>query len=97
MEYVKLGTSGLEVSQLALGGMSYGTPERGPHPWTLDEEQARPLVKRALDAGITFFDTANSYSQGTCHRGTEGPCRAAASHRCCSACTARFGHFGPAR
>ncbi|MGJ5756003.1 aryl-alcohol dehydrogenase-like predicted oxidoreductase [Streptomyces puniciscabiei] len=65
MEYVKLGTSGLEVSRLALGCMSYGVPDRGPHPWTLDEEAARPLVRQALDAGITFFDTANSYSAGT--------------------------------
>ncbi|MGW4563902.1 aldo/keto reductase [Streptomyces sp. NPDC004561] len=65
MEYVKLGTSGLEVSRLALGCMSYGVPDRGPHPWTLDEEAARPLIRQALDAGITFFDTANSYSAGT--------------------------------
>jgi 1-deoxyxylulose-5-phosphate synthase len=65
MEYVKLGTSGLEVSRLSLGCMSYGVPDRGTHPWTLDEEAARPLIRQALDAGVTFFDTANGYSAGT--------------------------------
>ena len=65
MEYVKLGRSGLQVSRLCLGCMTYGVPERGNHPWTLDEEQSRPFVKRALELGITFFDTANVYSDGT--------------------------------
>ncbi|MFB8180486.1 aldo/keto reductase [Streptomyces sp. NPDC055966] len=65
MEYAKLGASGLEVSRLALGCMSYGIPDRGPHPWTLAEDVARPFIRQALDAGITFFDTANSYSAGT--------------------------------
>ncbi|MEU8687746.1 aldo/keto reductase [Streptomyces sp. NPDC048665] len=65
MEYAKLGASGLEVSRLALGCMSYGVPDRGPHPWTLAEDVARPFIRQALDAGITFFDTANSYSAGT--------------------------------
>ena len=59
MDYVKLGRSGLEVSRLCLGCMTYGTPDRGNHPWTLDEEQSRPFIKRALELGITFFDTAN--------------------------------------
>ncbi len=65
MDYVKLGRSGLEVSRLCLGCMTYGVPDRGNHPWTLDEEQSRPFIKRALELGITFFDTANVYSDGT--------------------------------
>jgi aryl-alcohol dehydrogenase-like predicted oxidoreductase len=65
MDYVRLGRSGLEVSRLCLGCMTYGVPGRGNHPWTLDEEQSRPFIKRALEIGITFFDTANVYSDGT--------------------------------
>jgi aryl-alcohol dehydrogenase-like predicted oxidoreductase len=65
MDYVNLGRSGLEVSRLCLGCMTYGVPDRGSHPWTLDEEQSRPFIKRALELGITFFDTANVYSDGT--------------------------------
>jgi aryl-alcohol dehydrogenase-like predicted oxidoreductase len=65
MEYVRLGKSGLKVSRLCLGCMSYGVPERGSHPWTLDEEQSRPFITRALELGINFFDTSNSYSDGT--------------------------------
>src|SRR5260370_39840545 len=65
MDYVKLGSTGLKVSRLCLGCMSYGVPERGTHPWTLDEEKSRPFIKRALELGINFFDTANSYSDGT--------------------------------
>ncbi|WP_322907304.1 aldo/keto reductase [Paenibacillus campi] len=65
MEYVKLGRTGLEVSRLCLGCMSYGIPERGTHPWTLDEETSRPFIRQALELGINFFDTANVYSDGT--------------------------------
>jgi 1-deoxyxylulose-5-phosphate synthase len=65
MEYTRLGNTGLEVSRLCLGCMSYGIPARGTHPWTLDEEQSRPFIRRALDLGINFFDTANVYSDGT--------------------------------
>lgn len=65
MEYVRLGATGLKVSRLCLGCMTYGVPERGQHPWTLPEEQSRPFIKRALELGINFFDTANSYSEGT--------------------------------
>jgi 1-deoxyxylulose-5-phosphate synthase len=65
MDYVKFGRTGLEVSRLCLGCMSYGAPDRGPHPWTLDEAQSRPFIRQALDAGINFFDTANVYSDGT--------------------------------
>ncbi len=59
MESVNLGKSGLKVSRLCLGCMTYGVPERGAHPWSLDEEQSRPFYRRALELGINFFDTAN--------------------------------------
>ncbi|MER5791342.1 aldo/keto reductase [Streptomyces sp. NPDC001980] len=65
MEYVKLGRTGLDVSRICLGCMTYGLPDRGTHEWTLDEEATRPLIRQALDAGINFFDTANVYSDGT--------------------------------
>src|ERR1700694_5630575 len=65
MEYVNLGRSGLKVSRLCLGCMTYGVPERGQHAWTLGEEQSRPFLARALEFGINFFDTSNSYSDGT--------------------------------
>ncbi len=65
MDYVRLGSTGLEVSRLCIGCMTYGVPERGTHPWTLNEDAARPLIKQALEAGINFFDTANVYSDGT--------------------------------
>jgi aryl-alcohol dehydrogenase (NADP+) len=65
MEYVKLGSTGLEVSRLCLGCMSYGSPNQGNHAWSLDEDTARPFIKQALDAGVNFFDTANVYSLGS--------------------------------
>jgi aryl-alcohol dehydrogenase-like predicted oxidoreductase len=65
LEYVKLGTTGLDVSRLCIGCMSFGVPERGNHKWVLDEEKSRPIIKKALDSGINFFDTANVYSDGT--------------------------------
>lgn len=65
MEYTNLGKTGLKVSRICLGCMSYGAPGRGQHRWALDEEHARPFFKRALELGITFFDTANVYSDGT--------------------------------
>ncbi|MGF9696051.1 MULTISPECIES: aldo/keto reductase [Paenibacillus] len=65
MEYVKLGRTGLDVSRLCLGCMSYGVPERGMAPWSLNEEQSRPFIQKAVEAGINFFDTANIYSDGT--------------------------------
>jgi aryl-alcohol dehydrogenase-like predicted oxidoreductase len=64
MEYVNLGGTGLKVSRICLGCMSYGNPERGSHSWVLREEASRPFIKRALEAGINFFDTANVYSIG---------------------------------
>jgi len=65
MEYVKLGNTGMDVSRLCVGCMSFGVPERGIAPWSLDEEQSRPIIKRAIELGINFFDTANVYSDGT--------------------------------
>ncbi len=65
MEYVPLGRTGLKVSRLCLGCMSFGLPERGADSWTLDEEGSGELVRAALDEGINFFDTANVYSDGT--------------------------------
>lgn len=65
MEYKKLGKTGLKVSRICLGCMSYGIPERGAHPWSLPEDESRPFIQRALELGINFFDTANVYSDGT--------------------------------
>lgn len=65
MEYIRLGSTGLQVSRICLGCMSYGVPERGSHQWVLNEDEARPFIKKALDWGINFFDTANVYSDGT--------------------------------
>lgn len=65
MQYVKLGSTGLDVSRICLGCMTYGLPDRGVHEWTLDEEASRPLIRQALEAGINFLDTANVYSDGT--------------------------------
>jgi len=65
MEYANLGKTGLKVSRICLGCMTYGVPDRGAHEWTLDEEKSRPLIRQALELGINFFDTANTYSDGT--------------------------------
>ncbi|MFS0561891.1 aldo/keto reductase [Terribacillus sp. 179-K 1B1 HS] len=65
MEYTKLGNTGLDVSRFSLGCMSFGEAERWIHQWVLNEEQSRSIIKKALDLGINFFDTANVYSMGT--------------------------------
>lgn len=65
MEHVRLGRSGLKISPIVLGCMSYGAPDRGTHPWTLPEEESRPFFVQAIEAGITTFDTADMYSAGT--------------------------------
>ena len=65
MRYVKLGSTGLDISRLCIGCMSFGVPDRGPHPWSLGETESRPIVRKAIEAGINFFDTANVYSDGT--------------------------------
>jgi aryl-alcohol dehydrogenase (NADP+) len=65
MQYSRLGRTGLEVSRICLGCMSFGNPNAGSHPWTLPEAEARPILRAAWEAGINFFDTANVYSAGT--------------------------------
>jgi aryl-alcohol dehydrogenase-like predicted oxidoreductase len=65
MEYTKLGNTGLDVSRICLGCMGFGVAERWTHPWVLNEEKSRPIIKQALELGINFFDTANIYSDGT--------------------------------
>ena len=64
MQYTKLGRTGLDVSRICLGCMSYGTPGTGTHPWSLGESEARPFIKQGIELGINFFDTANVYSTG---------------------------------
>ncbi|HEY0190835.1 MAG TPA: aldo/keto reductase, partial [Kofleriaceae bacterium] len=64
MEYTKLGATGLEVSRICLGCMSFGAPDRGSHTWTLPEDQSRTVIQQALELGINFLDTANVYSDG---------------------------------
>jgi 1-deoxyxylulose-5-phosphate synthase len=65
MEYTRLGQTGMEVSRICLGCMTYGDPKRGAHTWTLPEEEARLFIRRAIGLGVNFFDTANTYSDGT--------------------------------
>jgi len=65
VKYRKLGRTGLEVSAICLGCMSFGDPGRGNHPWSLDEETSRPFIRQALELGVNFFDTANAYSLGS--------------------------------
>jgi len=65
MQYARLGKTGLEVSRICLGCMSFGEPNRGTHEWTLNEEASRPILRAAWEAGINFYDTANVYSAGT--------------------------------
>ena len=64
MQYVRLGNTGLEVSRICLGCMTFGEPGRGNHPWTLTEGQSRPIIRQAIESGINFLDTANVYSDG---------------------------------
>src|SRR5205085_9852301 len=66
MEYVRLGRTGLKVSRICLGTMTYGTPQW--RPWVLDEAASRPFIARALEHGINFFDTADMYSRGESER-----------------------------
>jgi aryl-alcohol dehydrogenase-like predicted oxidoreductase len=65
MEYVRLGNTGMQVSRICLGCMTFGIPDRGSHTWTLDEESTRPIIRKAFELGINFLDTANVYSDGT--------------------------------
>jgi len=65
MQYIKLGHTGLDISPICIGCMGFGDPSRGHPTWALGEENSRPLIRYAIEAGINFFDTANLYSQGT--------------------------------
>jgi aryl-alcohol dehydrogenase-like predicted oxidoreductase len=65
MRYTKLGSTGLDVSVLCLGCMSFGDPARGNHAWSLGPDASNAIIRQALDAGVNFFDTANAYSDGT--------------------------------
>ena len=65
METIRLGATGTQVSRICLGCMTYGEPQRGAHPWTLPEADSRPLIRQAVELGINFFDTSNSYSDGS--------------------------------
>jgi aryl-alcohol dehydrogenase-like predicted oxidoreductase len=65
MEYRRLGRTGLKVSRICIGCMTYGEPGRGRHGWALDEEKSRPLIRQAVELGVNFFDTANVYSDGS--------------------------------
>ena len=74
MEYVKFGNTGMTVSRLCLGMMSYGSKEW--REWILEEDEARPFIERALEAGINFFDTADVYSRGASEEEVASWCRA---------------------
>lgn len=65
MKYTKLGNSDLSVSRICMGCMGFGDPGRGQHSWTLDEEHSREIIKRGLDLGVNFYDTAIAYQSGT--------------------------------
>jgi aryl-alcohol dehydrogenase (NADP+) len=65
MQYTRLGTTGLEVSRICIGCMSFGEPNRGNHNWSLSEADSRPIIRKAWEAGINFYDTANVYSLGS--------------------------------
>jgi aryl-alcohol dehydrogenase-like predicted oxidoreductase len=64
MEYTRLGSTGMKVSRICLGCMGFGDANRWLHKWVLNEENSRPIIKKALELGINFFDTANVYSIG---------------------------------
>lgn len=65
MKYTKLGNTGMDVSRICLGCMGFGDATRGTHRWILDEESSRTIIKKALEMGVNFFDTANVYAIGT--------------------------------
>ena len=96
MDYVKLGRTGLEVSRLCLGCMSYGEPERGTHDWTLDRGSEPSVHPQALDRRHQFFDTANVYSDGT-QRGDRraGPSRTSPGARRSCIATKVYGRMRP--
>ena len=77
MEFIRLGKTGLKVSRICLGCMSYGNPHQGAHAWTLDEEKSKPFIQRALELGINFFDTAKSTHSARAKRSSAVPFRIA--------------------
>jgi aryl-alcohol dehydrogenase-like predicted oxidoreductase len=85
MRYLKLGNTGLDVSPIALGCMTYGEPERGHPTWSLAEDESRPLIKQAIEAGINFFDTANMYSAGASEEVLGRALKESPTTRCCAA------------
>lgn len=68
MQYVRLGNSDLMVSRICMGCMGFGDAQNGQHTWTLDEEHSREIIKRGLELGVNFFDTAIAYQSGTSER-----------------------------
>ena len=95
METIRLGASGLEVSRVVLGCMSFGDPARGNHPWSLGLDDARPFFRRAIEAGITTFDTANVYSLGSSEEITGTLLREFASREEVVIATKVHGRMGP--
>ena len=65
MRYTKLGSTDLTVSRVCMGCMGFGDPDRGQHSWTVDEEHTRVIVRRGLELGVSFYDTAIAYQSGT--------------------------------
>ena len=65
MKYTKLGNTDITVSRICVGGMSFGAVKEGGHQWTLDPDQTQEMIARALDLGVNFIDTANTYAGGT--------------------------------
>jgi len=94
MKYRRLGRTGLKVSQLCLGCMSFGEPGKGAHPWALDEEASRPIIKRAIEVGINFFDTANVYAKGVSEEITGRALKAFARRDEVVIATKAFGSWG---
>ena len=95
MDTIRLGDAGLTVSRVILGCMSYGAPDRGAHPWSLPLDDARPFFRRAIEAGITTFDTANVYSDGTSEEITGALLREFATREEVVVATKVHGRMGP--
>jgi len=95
MEYRNLGRTGLKVSRIALGCMSYGDPTRGNHSWVMREEEGRPFIRKALEAGINFFDTANVYSDGASEEVLGRAVRDFASREAVVIATKAYGRMRP--
>lgn len=97
MQYRRLGRSGLSVSRICLGCMSFGVYDKGQHGWVLPEESSRDIIRQALDAGINFFDTANIYAAGTSEEIVGRALKDMASRDEVVIATKAFGSWGPGR